>query len=192
MTKKSVKDFPRSIKDLERSKRATPKQIQSALKAKAIDKKGKSVGRTYGRLEYGFGKIAKADAPGIIKGFRRKFKADFGAIIKDIDGNVIARTHIAKGSSTLPEQMIVKALAKYGKKYDEIELVLTIADKKKGAVKKSRKKPSKKPAKKSLTNSRKISSKNTTKKKAAGSTKKKIGATKKLTKKLVAKKDRKK
>ncbi len=119
----------KSIKELPKGKRATAKQIQSAIKAKPIEKKGKSVGRTKGRLEYGFGTIAKADAPGIIKGFRRKFKADFGAIIKDTDGNIIARTHIAKGTSTLPEQMIVKALAKYGKKYDEIQLVLTVVDK---------------------------------------------------------------
>lgn len=153
----------KSIKDLPRGKRATAKQTQAALKAKPIERKGKSVGRTRGRLEYGFGTIKKEEAPGIIKGFRRKFKADFGAIIKDTDGNIIARTHIAKGTSTVPEQLVVRALAKYGKKYDEIQLVLTVVDKKKGAVKKSTKK---KTTKKSVTkkSTKKAPAKKTTKK----------------------------
>jgi hypothetical protein len=169
----------RSIKDLPRGKRATNKQIESAKKAKPIERKGKSVGRTKGRLEYGFGTIKKEEAPGIIKGFRRKFKADFGAIIKDVDGNIIARTHVAKGTSTLPEQMIVKALSKYGKSYDEIQLVLVIPDKKKkGAVKKSKpKKSTKKISKKSM-------------KKKVGKTLKKVGkiGTTKTKAKKIAKK----
>ena len=139
----------KSIKDLPKNKRASGKQIEAALKAKAIEKKGKSVGRRQGRLEYGFGKIQKSEAPGIIKGFRRKFKADFGAIIKDLDGNVIARTHIAKGTSTIPEQLVVRALSKYGKNYDQIQLVLSVIDKKK-AVKKPAKKAVKKSAKKPI------------------------------------------
>jgi hypothetical protein len=146
----------KSIKELSGRKRPGKRQIESAKKTKAIPKQGKSVGRTKGRLEYGFGKIKKEEVAGVVKGFRQKFKTDFGAILKDTDGNIIARTHIAKGNTTIPEQLVVKALSKYGKKYDEVELVLSVPDKKKGRVKSSKKttkkiplkKPTKKPAKK--------------------------------------------
>lgn len=115
-----------SLKDLERKKRATPTQVEKGKKTKAIKVAHRVIGRTKGRTEVSLGKRSKDEVAGVIKGFRQKTKADIGAILKDKDGNVIARTHIAKGHTTLPEQLVIRALAKYGKKYDEITVVLTV------------------------------------------------------------------
>ena len=132
--KKSPKALPQgkrknaitSIKDLKRGKRPTERQIEAGKKTKAIKAQHRVIGRERGRTEISLGTRSKEDVAGVIKGFRQKTKADIGAILKDKDGNVIARTHIAKGTTTLPEQMIIKALSKYGKTFDEIIVVLTV------------------------------------------------------------------
>jgi replicative superfamily II helicase len=121
--------FLKSLKDLPKGKRANVpnvKQIESAKKAKAINVKHKVLERRKGRTEVSLGTHAKGDVAGVVIGFRRKTKADFGVIIKDDDGNVIARTHTAKGTTTIAEQLIVKALSKYGKKYDKLTIVATV------------------------------------------------------------------
>ncbi len=115
-----------SIKDLKRGKRPTERQIEAGKKTKAIKTQHRVIAREKGRTEISLGTRKKEDVAGVVKGFRQKTKADMGAILKDKDGNVIARTHIAKGTTTLPEQLIIKALSKYGKKYDEITVVLTV------------------------------------------------------------------
>lgn len=120
-----------SIKDLNRKKRPTERQIEAGKKTKAIKAQHRVIGRERGRTEISLGSRKKEDVAGVIKGFRQKTKADIGAILKDKDGNVIARTHIAKGTTTLPEQLIIKALSKYGKSYDEIIVVLTVRTPKK-------------------------------------------------------------
>jgi replicative superfamily II helicase len=121
--------FLKSLKDLPKGKRANVpnvKQIESAKKAKAINVKHKVLERRKGRTEVSLGTHEKKDIAGVIKGFRQKTKADFGAIIKDEDGNVIARTHTSKGSTTIAEQLIVKALSKYGKKYSKLTVIATV------------------------------------------------------------------
>jgi len=121
--------FLKSLKDLPKGKRANVpnvKQIESAKKAKAINVKHKVLERRKGRTEVSLGTHTKGDVAGVVKGFRQKTKADFGVIIKDSDGNVIARTHTAKGTTTIAEQLVVKALSKYGKKYSELTVVATI------------------------------------------------------------------
>jgi hypothetical protein len=121
--------FLKSLKDLPKGKRANVpniKQIESAKKAKAINVKHKVLERRKGRTEVSLGTHDKSDVVGVVKGFRQKTRSDFGVIIKDTDGNVIARTHTSKGSTTLAEQLVVKALSKYGKKYDKLTVVATI------------------------------------------------------------------
>ena len=128
----------RSIKQLPKGKRATAKQSEKAKKAKPIQAKAKVVGRRYGRTEVSLGKQKKSDVAGVVKGFRQKHKADFGGIIKDKNGNVIARTHVAKGNTTIPEQLIVRALAKYGKSMDEVIVVLIVVGTKTGKKRKKK------------------------------------------------------
>src|SRR5262247_2756018 len=94
------KDAIASVKDLKRGKRPTERQIEAGKKTKAIKSKHRVIGRERGRTEVSLGVRNKADVAGVVKGFRQKIKADIGAILKDKDGNVIARTHIAKGSTT--------------------------------------------------------------------------------------------
>jgi replicative superfamily II helicase len=121
--------FLKSLKDLPKGKRANVpnvKQIESAKKAKAINVKHKVLERRKGRTEVSLGTHEKKDIAGVIKGFRQKTKADLGTIIKDEDGNVIARTHTAKGTTTIAEQLIVKALSKYGKKYEKLTIVVSV------------------------------------------------------------------
>jgi hypothetical protein len=161
----------KSIKDLPGKNRPGKRQAETAIKAKPIERKGRVVERKRGKLYYDVGTVQTEEAAGVVKGFRRKFKADFGVLVKDTDGNVIARTHVAKGSSTIPEQLVVKVLSKYGKAMDEVQLVMILPDKQKGAVKKSEKngKSGKKITKKS---SKKKISKKPTKKIAKKPTKK--------------------
>ena len=129
--KSSPKRLPKkavsSIKDLTRKQKPTERQIEAGKKTKAIKAKHRVIGRERGRTEISLGTRKKEDVAGVVKGFRQKTKADIGAILKDKDGNVIARTRIAKGTTTLLEQMVIKALSKYGKKLgDEITVVLTV------------------------------------------------------------------
>lgn len=144
----------KKLSQLPKGKRATVKQVEKARKAKVIQTKAKIIGSRHGRLEINLGTHSKDDVAGVIKGFRRKHRADFGAIIKDIDGNIIARTHTASGKTTIPEQLAVKALSKYGKTYDEVKIVLSAprpkrkAAPKKAVKKKAVKKATKKAAKK--------------------------------------------
>jgi hypothetical protein len=142
----------KSIKDLPGKNRPGSRQIEAGKKAKPIEKKGRIAKKTRGKIYYDLGVVKNADVPGVIKGFRQKFKVNFGTLLMDTKGNVIARSHVAKGTSTIPEQLAVKLLSKYGKNYDEVRVMLVIPDKKKkGAVKKSTaKKTTKKPLKKSL------------------------------------------
>jgi hypothetical protein len=116
----------KSIKELPRGKRATVVQVEKAKKTKAIKTKHRVIGRERGRSEVSLGTHDRENIAGVIKGFRQKTKADIGAILKDIDGNVIARTHIARGSTTIPEQLIIRALAKYGKTLKQLTVVLTV------------------------------------------------------------------
>jgi hypothetical protein len=116
----------KSLKELPRGKRATIVQVEKAKKTKAIKTKHRVIGRERGRTEVSLGTHKRENVAGVIKGFRQKSKADIGAILKDVDGNVIARTHIAKGTTTIPEQLIVRALAKYGKTLDQLTVVLTV------------------------------------------------------------------
>jgi hypothetical protein len=121
--------FLKTLKDLPKGKRANVpnvKQIESAKKAKAINVKHKVLERRKGRTEVSLGTHDKSDVVGVVKGFRQKTKSNFGIIIKDSDGNVIARTHTSKGTTTLAEQLVTKALSKYGKKYDKLTIVATI------------------------------------------------------------------
>jgi hypothetical protein len=135
----------KSIKDLPGKNRPGSRQIEAGKKAKPIEKKGRIAKKTRGKIYYDLGVVKNADVPGVIKGFRQKFKANFGTLLMDTKGNVIARSHVAKGTSTIPEQLAVKLLSKYGKNYDEVRVMLVIPDKKKkGAVKKSTKKSTKK------------------------------------------------
>lgn len=136
MAIKSLKELPKSSRS-KRKNVPTAKQISAAKKAKPIKSKTKVIGRSRGRTEVSLGTHNKRDVAGVIKGFRQKSKSDFGSIIKDKDGNVIARTHTTRGSSTLAEQLVVKALSKYGKNYEEVTIVLTVVtDKKKKRKKK--------------------------------------------------------
>jgi hypothetical protein len=116
----------KSLKELPRGKRATIVQVEKAKKTKAIKTKHRVIGRDKGRLEVSLGTHDKGNVAGVVKGFRQKTKGDIGAILKDSDGNVIARTHIAKGTTTIPEQLVVRALAKYGKTLDQLTVVLTV------------------------------------------------------------------
>lgn len=115
----------KKLTELPRGKRATVNQVAKAKKAKAITTKPKVIGVRHGRMEINLGTHDKENVAGVIKGFRQKYKADFGAIIKDEAGNVIARTHTASGRTTIPEQLAVKALSKYAKQYDKIKVVLS-------------------------------------------------------------------
>lgn len=132
--KKSPKALPQgkrknaitSIKDLKRGKRPTERQIEAGKKTKAIKAQHRVIGRERGRTEISLGTRLKEDVAGVIKGFRQKTKADIGAILKDENGNVIARTHIARGTTTLPEQLVIKALSKYGKTMSTVTVVLTV------------------------------------------------------------------
>ena len=136
MAIKSLKELPKSSRS-KRKNVPTAKQISVAKKAKPIKSKTKVIGRSRGRTEVSLGTHNKRDVAGVIKGFRQKSKSDFGSIIKDKDGNVIARTHTTRGTSTLAEQLVVKALSKYGKNYEEVTIVVTVVtDKKKRRKKK--------------------------------------------------------
>lgn len=115
----------KKLTELPKGKRATFKQVEKARKAKAIDVKPRIIGVRHGRMEINLGTHDKDDVAGVIKGFRRKYKADFGAILKDKDGSIIARTHTASGRTTIPEQLALKALSKYAKQYDQIKIVLS-------------------------------------------------------------------
>ena len=126
ITKAKKAKVIKSLLDLPKGKRATAPQVTKAKKAKAIKVKHKVIGKSKGRTEVSLGKANKNDVAGIIKGFRQKTKADFGTIIKDKDGNVIARTHTTRGSTTLAEQLVLKALSKYGKVYDEVIIVASV------------------------------------------------------------------
>jgi replicative superfamily II helicase len=131
----------KKLSELPRGKRATVRQVEKARKAKPITTKHKIIGSKHGRLEINLGTHDKDDVAGVIKGFRRKHKADFGAIIKDEQGNVIARTHTASGKTTIPEQLAVKALSKYAKGYDRIKIVLSApVPKRKRSTKKGKRK----------------------------------------------------
>jgi len=136
----------KKLSELPKGKRATTKQVEKARKAKPITTKPKIIGVRHGRMEINLGTHDKDDVAGVIKGFRRKFKTDFGTIIKDADGNVLARTHYGSGKTTIPEQLAVKALSKYAKSYDQIKIVLSAPQpkRKKVAAKKSTKKTVKK------------------------------------------------
>jgi hypothetical protein len=136
MAIKSLKELPRSSRS-KRKNVPTAKQISAAKKAKPIKSKTKVIGRSRGRTEVSLGTHNKRDVAGVIKGFRQRTKSDFGSIIKDKDGQVIARTHTTRGTSTLAEQLVVKALSKYGKNYEEVTIVVTVVtDKKKKRKKK--------------------------------------------------------
>ena len=126
LPKKRQVKVVKSLLDLPRGKRATAPQVTKAKKAKAITVKHKVIGKSKGRTEVSLGKADKNDVAGIVKGFRQKIKADFGTIIKDKDGNVIARTHTTKASTTLAEQLVLKVLSKYGKVYDEVIIVASV------------------------------------------------------------------
>ena len=131
MATKKAKGLPKkrvikSLLELPKGKRATAPQVTKAKKAKAIKVKHKVIGKSRGRTEVSLGSAKKSDVAGIVKGFRQKIKADFGTIIKDKDGNVIARTHTTKASTTLAEQLVLKALSKYGKVYDEVIIVASV------------------------------------------------------------------
>lgn len=135
----------KKLAELPKGKRATAAQSEKAKKAKPIATKHKIIGVRHGRMEINLGTHDKDDVAGVIKGFRRKFRTDFAAIIKDADGNILARTHTASGKTTIPEQLAVKALSKYGKGYDQIKVVLSAPQpRKKKAVKKAVKKATKK------------------------------------------------
>lgn len=125
MAIKSLKELPKSGRSGKKNL-PTAKQITSAKKAKPIKTKTKVIGRQRGRTEVSLGTHNKRDVAGVIKGFRQKSKGDFGSIIKDKDGNVIARTHTTRGKTTLAEQLVVKALSKYGKSYEEVTIVVTV------------------------------------------------------------------
>ena len=125
MAIKSLKELPKSGRSGKKNL-PTAKQITSAKKAKPIKTKTKVIGRQRGRTEVSLGTHNKRDVAGVIKGFRQKSKSDFGSIIKDSDGNVIARTHTTRGKTTLAEQLVVKALSKYGKNYEEVTIVVTV------------------------------------------------------------------
>ena len=125
MAIKSLKELPKSGRT-GRKNFPTAKQITSAKKAKPIKTKTKVIGRQRGRTEVSLGTHNKRDVAGVVKGFRQKSKSDFGSIIKDSDGNVIARTHTTRGSTTLAEQLVVKAISKYGKSYEEVTIVVTV------------------------------------------------------------------
>jgi hypothetical protein len=116
----------KSLKELPRGKRATVVQVEKAKKTRAIKTKHRVIGRERGRTEVSLGSHDKGNIAGVVKGFRQKTKGDIGAILKDADGNVVARTHIAKGTTTIPEQLIVRALAKYGKTLNQLTVVLTV------------------------------------------------------------------
>ena len=122
---KSLLELPKSSRT-GKVNRPTAPQVTKAKKAKAINVKHKVVGKSKGRTEVSLGAVDKSDVAGVVKGFRQKTKANFGMIIKDKDGNVIARTHTTRGSTTLAEQLVLKALSKYGKSYDEVILVASV------------------------------------------------------------------
>lgn len=136
----------KKLNELPKGKRATVKQVEKAKKAKAIKTKHKVIGVRHGRMEINLGTHDKDDVAGVIKGFRQKYKANFGTILKDEAGNVIARTHTASGRTTIAEQLAVKALSKYAKQYDKIKIVLSSPQpkRKKAPVKKGTKKAKKK------------------------------------------------
>jgi len=136
MAIKSLKELPKSSRS-KRKNIPTAKQISAAKKAKPIKSKTKVIGRSRGRTEVSLGTHNKRDVAGVIKGFRQRTKSDFGSIIKDKDGQVIARTHTTRGHTTLAEQLVVKAISKYGKNYEEVTIVVTVVtDKKKKRKKK--------------------------------------------------------
>ena len=120
MAIKSIKELPKG------KRRISSQQVEKAKKTKAIKTKHRVIGRQRGRTEVSLGTHERENVAGVVKGFRQKSKADIGAILKDSDGNVIARTHIAKGTTTIPEQLIVRALAKYGKTLKQLTVVLTV------------------------------------------------------------------
>lgn len=132
----------KSIKELPKGKRATESQIDAAKKAKPIQTKSKNLGRKQGRLRLDLGTHSKSDVAGIIKGFRQRqdIKPDFGTVLMDNDGNVIARTHVARGTSTVPEQLVVKAISKYAKTVDDVRVIVIIPTKQFETKKKKAKK----------------------------------------------------
>src|SRR6266498_1217062 len=147
----------KKLSELPKGKRASLNQVVKAKKAKAIATKPKIIGSRFGRIEINLGTHDKDDVAGVIKGFRQKFKANFGTTLKDEAGNIIARTHTASGRTTIAEQLAVKALSKYAKQYNKIQVVLSTPRPKpskptKKATKKQVSKPTKKAAKKSTKN----------------------------------------
>jgi hypothetical protein len=120
MAIKSLKELPKG------KRRISAQQVERAKKTKAIKVKHRVIGRERGRTEVSLGTHDKENVAGVVKGFRQKTKGDIGVILKDSDGNVIARTHIAKGHTTIPEQLVVRALSKYGKTLKQLTVVLTV------------------------------------------------------------------
>src|SRR6266508_4368260 len=155
----------KKLSELPKGKRASLNQVVKAKKAKAIATKPKIIGSRFGRIEINLGTHDKDDVAGVIKGFRQKFKANFGTTLKDEAGNIIARTHTASGRTTIAEQLAVKALSKYAKQYNKIEVVLsTPRPKPKKATKKQVSKPTKKATKKQVSKPTKKAAKKSMKK----------------------------
>jgi|SRR5215475_947138 len=121
----------KSLRELPKGKRASQPQVERAKKAKAIQVPRKIIGKRYGRTEVSLGIHTKDNVIGVVKGFRQKLKVDFGVILKDKQGDVIARTHLAKGISTIPEQLVARAIAKYAKSYNEIRIVASVLSQRK-------------------------------------------------------------
>lgn len=145
-----------SIKELDSGKRPHHKQIEKAKRAKAIKVTPRLIERGLRRQEFSLGTQDIEDVAGVVKGFRQQFKASFGVILKDKNDNVIARTHMARGNTTIPEQLVVKALAKYAKSFDEVKIVVSVRKpeaeirRRKSDAKKSAKQKTKKPVKEKI------------------------------------------
>src|SRR6185369_3882720 len=147
--KRDSKGAVKSILDLPGRKRPGSRQIETARTAKAIKVKPKVLKRKYGRFELSLGRHKLEDVAGVVKGFRQTYKEDFGTLFKDKSGNVLARTHVARGKgSTIPEQLAVKAISKYAKGFDDVEIIISVKPQKKTETKKATKKPAKKATKK--------------------------------------------
>src|SRR6266498_998138 len=178
----------KKLSELPKGKRASLNQVVKAKKAKAIATKPKIIGSRFGRIEINLGTHDKDDVAGVIKGFRQKFKANFGTTLKDEAGNIIARTHTASGRTTIAEQLVVKALSKYAKQYNKIQVVLsTPRPKPKKATKKQVSKPTKKATKKQVSKPTKKATKKVTMKPMKKSSRTTMNRGKKVTKKTTKK-----
>lgn len=168
--KRDSKGAVKSILDLPGRKRPGSRQIETARTAKALKVKPKVLKRKYGRFELSLGRHKLEYVAGVVKGFRQTYKEDFGTLFKDESGNVLARTHVARGKgSTIPEQLAVKAISKYAKGFDDVEIIISVKPPKKEtkkATKKAAKKPAKKAAKKPAKKATKKPAKKATKKPA--------------------------